>query len=211
MKDLNFSRWRPHPWHGLELGEDAPRVVNAYIEITPFDVIKYEIDKVSGYLRVDRPQRTTSQPPALYGFIPRTYCGARVARLAPGSEKGDGDPLDICVISERPIERSEVLLRARVVGGIKLIDRGEADDKIIAVLEGDYMWDHVKDISQLAPVLVERLEHYFSTYKLIPGEPNNLTVSGKYGYEHAKAVIEASRKDYQEAFGDANQERRRND
>jgi inorganic pyrophosphatase len=67
----------------------------------------------------------------------------------------------------------------------------------------------VKDISQLAPVLVERLEHYFSTYKLIPGEPNNLTVSGKYGYEHAKAVIEASRKDYQESFGDANLERRR--
>ena len=95
------------------------------------------------------------------------------------------------MISERPIERSEVLLRARVIGGIKLIDRGEADDKIIAVLEGDYVWDHVKDISQLAPVLVERLEHYFSTYKLVPGEPNKLTVSGKYGYEHAKAVIEA--------------------
>ena len=95
-----------------------------------------------------------------------------------------------------------------MVGGIKLIDRGEADDKIIAVLEGDYLWDHVKDISQLAPVLVERLEHYFSTYKLIPGEPNNLTVSGKYGYEHAKAVIEASRADYLEAFGDATRERR---
>jgi len=211
MTEHNFSRWRPHPWHGLDIGPNAPRVVIAYIEITPFDMIKYEIDKASGYLMVDRPQRSSSHPPALYGFIPRTYCSKHVASLAPGCEKGDGDPLDICVVSERPIERSEVLLRARVVGGIKLIDRGEADDKIIAVLEGDYMWDHVKDISQLAPVLVERLEHYFSTYKLIPGEPNNLTVSGKYGYEHAKAVIEASRKDYQEAFGDANQERRRND
>ena len=208
MTEHNFSRWRPHPWHGLEIGDDAPRIVNAYIEITPFDVIKYEIDKASGYLRVDRPQRTTSQPPALYGFIPRTYCGPRIAKLAPGCEKGDGDPLDICVISERPIERSEVLLRARVVGGMQLIDRGEADDKIIAVLEGDYLWDHVKDISQLAPVLVERLEHYFSTYKLIPGEPNNLTVAGKYGYEHAKAVIEASRADYKEAFGEAVSERR---
>ena len=206
-----YSRWRPHPWHGLEPGEDAPRIVNAYIEITPFDLMKYEVDKATGYLRVDRPQRTSSQPPSLYGFIPQTYCGERVRRLAPGCERGDGDPLDICVISERPITHSEVLLRAAVVGGLKIIDRGEADDKIIAVLEGDYMWDHVKDISQLAPVLVERLEHYFSTYKLIPGEPNNLTVSGKYGYEHAKAVIEASRKDYQEAFGDANQERRRND
>ena len=77
------------------------------------------------------------------------------------------------------------------------------------MLEGDYLWDHVKDISQLAPVLVERLEHYFSTYKLIPGEPNNLTVSGKYGYEHAKSVIEASRADYQEAFGEATMDRRR--
>jgi len=209
MKDHDFSRWRPHPWHGLDIGPNAPRVVIAYIEITPFDMIKYEIDKVSGYLMVDRPQRSSSHPPALYGFIPRTYCSTRVARLAPGCEKGDGDPLDICVVSERPIERSEVLLRARVIGGIKLIDRGEADDKIIAVLEGDFIWDHVKDISQLAPVLVERLEHYFSTYKLIPGEPNNLTVAGKYGYEHAKAVIEAARQDYLENFGDAGQERRR--
>ena len=151
-----------------------PRIVNAYIEITPFDMIKYEIDKVSGYLRVDRPQRTSSHPPALYGFIPKTYCGTRVAKLAPGSERGDGDPLDICVVSERPIERSEVILRARVIGGIKLLDRGEADDKIIAVLEGDYIWDHVKEISQLPPVLVERLEHYFSTYKMVPGEPNKM-------------------------------------
>jgi hypothetical protein len=117
MKDLNFSRWRPHPWHGLDIGPNAPRVVIAYIEITPFDMIKYEIDKASGYLMVDRPQRSSSHPPALYGFIPRTYCSKHVAALAPGCEKGDGDPLDICVVSERPIERSEVLLRARVVGG----------------------------------------------------------------------------------------------
>jgi inorganic pyrophosphatase len=209
MTEHNFSRWRPHPWHGLEIGDDSPHIVNAYIEITPFDVIKYEIDKASGYLRVDRPQRTTSQPPALYGFIPRTYCGARIARLAPGSERGDGDPLDICVISERPIERSEVLLRARVVGGIKLLDRGEADDKIIGVLEGDYVWDHVKDISQLAPVLVERLEHYFSTYKMVPGEPNKMKISGKYGFSHAAEVIEAAREDYLESFGDAGEDRRR--
>ena len=209
MKDLIFSRWRPHPWHGLELGADAPRIVNAYIEITPFDMIKYEIDKVSGYLRVDRPQRTSSHPPALYGFVPRTYCGARIAKLAPGCEKGDGDPLDICVVSERPIERNEVLLRARVIGGLKLIDRGEADDKIIAVLEGDYVWDNVQEIAQLPPVLVERLEHYFSTYKLVPGEPNKLQISGKYGFDHAAEVIEAARLDYLESFGDQTQERRR--
>ena len=76
-----FYRWRPHPWHGLSVGDDPPGIVNAFIEITPFDFVKYEVDKETGYLRVDRPQETSSQPPALYGFLPRTYCGARVRDL----------------------------------------------------------------------------------------------------------------------------------
>lgn len=113
-----FYRWRPHPWHGLEVGPRPPEVVHGYIEITPFDVVKYEVDKLTGYLRVDRPQRSSSQSPALYGFIPRTYCGARVGALAPKANGGDGDPLDICVTSERPITRGEVILDARVVGGL---------------------------------------------------------------------------------------------
>ena len=209
MTDTNFSRWRPHPWHGLDVGVDAPRIVNAYIEITPFDAIKYEIDKATGYLRVDRPQRSSSHPPALYGFVPQTYCGERVAKLAPESSGGDGDPLDICVVSERPIERSEVLLRARVVGGIKLIDRGEADDKIIAVLEGDYVWDKVEEITALPPVLVERLEHYFSTYKMVPGQPNKMQIVGTYGCAHAAAVIQASCLDYIDKFGTPDVDRRR--
>lgn len=123
-----FSQWRPHPWHGLEVGRERPQLVNAYIEITPFDLMKYEVDKASGYLRVDRPQRTSSQPPSLYGFIPRAYCGAEVARLCPGAERGDADPLDICVLSERPITHSEVIDPALVVGGLQILDRGEADD-----------------------------------------------------------------------------------
>ena len=94
----------------------------AYVEITPFDLVKYEIDKVTGYLRVDRPQRTSSQPPTIYGFIPRTYCGRRVHRLSPDAAHGDGDPLDICVITERPLNRAEVILTARVVGGIQASD-----------------------------------------------------------------------------------------
>ena len=178
-----------------------PRLVNAYIEITPFDLMKYEVDKASGYLRVDRPQRTSSQPPSLYGFIPQTYCGERVRRLAPGCERGDGDPLDICVISERPINHSEVLLRARVVGGLKIVDRGEADDKIIAVLEGDYVWGEAQEIDDLPPALLERIEHYFSTYKLVPGEPPNISVAGRYGYESAAQVIGAAMADYAEMFG----------
>ena len=100
-----FYRWRPHPWHGLESGPNPPREVNAYIELTPFDLVKYEIDKETGYIRVDRPQRTSSQPPSLYGFIPRTYCGTRVGKLMKEAKGGDEDPLDICVISERPVSR----------------------------------------------------------------------------------------------------------
>ena len=84
------SNWRPHPWHGLSYGDEAPSIVNAYIEITPFDLVKYEVDKATGYLRVDRPQRTSSQPPALYGFIPRTYCAENVTRLCPVAKRGEG-------------------------------------------------------------------------------------------------------------------------
>ena len=80
-----FYRWRPHPWHGLEVGPDPPGLIHAYIELTPFDRVKYEVDKTTGYLRVDRPQRTSSLPPALYGFIPRTFCGRRVGAANPRS------------------------------------------------------------------------------------------------------------------------------
>ena len=196
----SYSRWRPHPWHGLEPGADAPRIVNVYVEITPFDLMKYEVDKASGYLRVDRPQRTSSQPPCLYGFVPQTYCGERVARLTPGCERGDGDPLDICVVSERPINHSEVLLLARVLGGLQIIDRGETDDKIIAVLEGDYVWGEARGIADLPGAILERIEHYFSTYKLVHDEPPKIRVIGRYDYAHAAAVIEASIADYREAF-----------
>lgn len=197
----DFLQWRPHPWHGLDIGPDPPRVINAYIEITPFDVMKYEVDKSTGYLRVDRPQRTSSQPPALYGFIPRTYCAGRVGKLAPGASRGDGDPLDICVISERPINKSEIVLQARVVGGLKMIDRGEADDKIVAVLVGDYVWGEAMEINTLPPVLIERLEHYFSTYKMVPGHMSPIEIASVYGVEHAHRVIEAAAADYQESYG----------
>lgn len=196
-----FYRWRPHPWHGLEIGKDAPKVVHAYIEITPFDLVKYEIDKYTGYLRVDRPQRSSSQPPALYGFIPRTFCGERVCKLMPTAERGDHDPLDICVISERPINRSEVIVDARVIGGVPMRDHGEADDKIIAVLENDNVWADVDEISQLPKVLVERIRHYFMTYKLVPGEESEVQLGDTYGAEHAARVIRAAMQDYEDHFG----------
>jgi inorganic pyrophosphatase len=197
-----FYRWRPHPWHGLEPGKDAPRLVHAYIEITPFDSVKYEIDKETGYLRVDRPQRTSSQPPTLYGFIPRTYCGRRVGELSSKAKAGDGDPLDICVVSERPINRSEVLLNTRVVGGLHMIDQEEADDKIVAVLENDNFWGKAEKIGDLPAVLIERLSHYFSTYKLVPGAKTRASIEEVYDADHAFHVIDASLADYQDQFGE---------
>ncbi len=197
-----FYHWRPHPWHGLAAGPNPPDVVHAYIEITPFDLVKYEIDKGTGYLRVDRPQRTSSQPPSLYGFIPRTWCGRRVGALTPHASKGDGDPLDVCVISERPINHPEVLLNAVVIGGLQMLDAGEADDKIVAVLHNDFVWGQVRDIGELPTVMVERLRHYFSTYKLLPGSAP-VPIEAPYGRQRAREVVAAAMADYQEAFGAA--------
>ena len=199
-----FYRFRPHPWHGLDAGHNAPNVVTAYIEITPFDTMKYEIDKATGYMRLDRPQRGSAQPPTLYGFIPRTYCAGRVAALSPApSGRADADPLDICVISERPIMRAEIVLRARVVGGIQMIDDDEADDKIIAVLENDPFYSDIEHVSSLPKPLVERWIHYFTTYKLLPGASNRVSVAGVYDREHAWAVVEAASTDYLESYDQA--------
>lgn len=195
---MQFSAWRPHPWHGLSAGPQPPDVVHVFIEITPFDVVKYEIDKSSGYLRVDRPQRSSSVPPALYGFIPQTYCGARVAALSPSSARGDGDPLDVCVLSERPVDRSEVILVARVVGGIEMIDGGEADDKIVAVLASDPVYGRASDLGDLPRALVDRLVHYFATYKSMPGEVSRVEVRGPYSVTHAWKVVRAAMEDYVE-------------
>jgi inorganic pyrophosphatase len=193
-------QFRPHPWHGLEVGPAPPDILNAYVEITPFDLMKYEVDKVSGYLRVDRPQRTSAQHPALYGFVPRTYCAERVCKLAPGAKRGDGDPLDICVLSERAITRNEIIVRSRVIGGLQMIDRGEADDKIIAVLEGDYVWGEARGLSDVPAVLIERLQHYFSTYKMMPGAETPTKVNRVYERDHALKVVQAAMADYAASF-----------
>ena len=196
-----FFRWRPHPWHGLDTGPDAPEVVTAFIEISPFDFVKYEVEKRTGYLKVDRPQRGSSSPPTLYGLIPKTFCAERVAALSPEVAIADGDPLDICVISERAIDRSEIMLNARVVGGLRMIDNGEADDKIVAVLVGDAVLDDARDLSEIPAATVARLEHYFLTYKYVPGEETQVDIPQIYGREHALGVVTAAMADYEEHFG----------
>lgn len=197
-----FQKSRPHPWHGLSAGKNPPLLMSAYIEITPLDAIKYEVDKESGYLKVDRPQITSSLPPALYGFIPQTYCGEGVARLSKRSLRGDGDPLDICVFSERQITKSEVIVPARVIGGFRMVDRDEADDKIIAVLEMDPFLENLKDIKDLNPLILNRLKHYFLTYKMIPGVDPLVQIDEVYGVEHASQVIAASMTDYKKEFSE---------
>ncbi len=197
---MTFQKFRPHPWHGIASGKQPPVLVTAYIEITPIDGIKYEIDKDTGYLKVDRPQVNSSLPPALYGFIPQTYCDTQVGQISGKNLKGDKDPLDICVFSERPITRSEVLVPTRVIGGLRMVDKGEADDKIIGVLENDPYWSHVADIGQLPSVLLQRLQHYFLTYKLKPNQQSEVTIDETYGLDGAKKVILAALQDYKNEF-----------
>lgn len=200
--DKPFHTQRPHPWHGLTVGDEAPDVVNTYIEMTPVDGVKYEIDKQTGYITVDRPRQFSSQLPCAYGFIPRTYCDDRVQQLADDADVGDHDPLDVCVVSECPIERSDILVSARIVGGLCMIDRGEADDKIIAVLEGDYVWDEARNIDDIPRAMIDRIHHYFLTYKRAPrGGGGEVVIEDVYGADHAKRVLEASREDYRSEFG----------
>jgi len=198
--ESTFSQWRPHPWHGLSPGPSPPSIVHVFVEITPFDLVKYEVDKASGYLRVDRAQRTSSLPPVLYGFIPQTYAGPSVGSLMVGASGGDGDPLDICVLSERLISRAEVVLQARVVGGLPMIDGGEADDKILAVLETDPVYGELSEVTEVPSALVERLIHYFSTYKLPRSGSSSVSVGEPYGRAHAEVVVASAIEDYRREF-----------
>lgn len=196
-----YHGYRAHPWHGLEVGKNPPRYVNAFIEITPFDLVKYELDKDTGFMAVDRPQITSSLPPTLYGFVPRTYCGAEVGKLMDGAQYGDRDPLDICVLSERPISRGDILLHVNVVGGLPMLDGGEADDKIIAVLSKDALWGDVDDIADIPRPLIDRLRHYFMSYKTVIGANPETFVGEPYGRDHAEKVIRAAMQDYQTVYG----------
>jgi inorganic pyrophosphatase len=198
-----------HPWHGVDPGAKAPERVTAYIEIVPTDTVKYELDKASGILRVDRPQRFSNLCPTLYGFVPQTYCGAEVgARCAERTGKtgivGDGDPLDICVLTERPIQRSGFLLDAIPVGGLRMVDGNQADDKILAVLAGDVVYGEASELDAFPAALIDRLRHYFLTYKQIPGEGavKQVEIAEIYGRAEAHEVIRRSQRDYRAKFGD---------
>ena len=200
--------FKAHPWHGVSIGEQAPRTVNAYIEIVPTDTVKYEIDKATGHLKVDRPQKYSSLCPTLYGFVPQTYCGTSIGQYC--SEKtgrpgivGDGDPLDICILTEKSIQHGDILIRAVPIGGMRMIDKNEADDKIIAVLADDPVYAAWSSVHDCPSPLLERLKHYFLTYKDLPGAAERKAeITHIYGVEEAHEVIKRSRDDYAAAYGE---------
>lgn len=196
-----------HPWHGISYGPDSPAVVNAFIEMTPSDSVKYEIDKDTGFLKVDRPQKFSNIVPALYGFVPQTYCAEQVAKYCMEktgrpSISGDNDPLDICVLTERNITHGNILVPAVPIGGFRMIDGGEADDKIIAILKGDEVYNKWNSIEDCPDALINRLKHYFLTYKQMPGDGTSkvIEITHVYGKEEAHDVVSASMNDYKEHY-----------
>jgi inorganic pyrophosphatase len=198
--------FKAHPWHGVSIGDHAPEVVTAYIEIVPTDTVKYEVDKASGFLKVDRPQRFSNFCPVYYGLIPQTYCGDSVAALFAKRAKrkgmvGDGDPLDICVLTEKTIPHSDILLTALPIGGFSMADGGEADDKIIAVMRDDAVYGGFTDIAECPMTLLDRLQHYFLTYKQAPGSTHHkVEITSMYGRDEALKVIGSSHDDYCKKF-----------
>lgn len=199
--------FQAHPWHGVTPGEKAPEIVTSYIEMVPTDAVKYEVDKATGILKLDRPQRYSNQPPCLYGFIPRTFCDIRVgercsSRLNRPGIVGDGDPIDICVLTEKPIQHGAVLVEAIPIGGLRMIDGHQADDKIIAVLKGDNVYGSWKDMKDVPPQLIDRLRHYFLTYKAMPDAPTPpVEIAETYDRAEALETIKKSFEDYRAKYG----------
>jgi len=206
MIDLMGLLFRPHPWHGLTLGPKSPETVIAYIECVPGEPIKYEVDKASGYIIVDRPHKFSSLCPTIYGYLPQTYCGERVAQRCMESTGrqgiiGDGDPIDVCILSSRQIGRGDLIANVRPIGGLRMIDGGEADDKIIAVLEGDAIMGSWQDISDIPKGQLDVIRHYFLTYKLGPDTKNApVVIPEMYGRQEAYDMIIRSSDDYQEKY-----------
>ena len=198
-------RYKSHPWHGVEIGTNAPEVLTCYIEMVPTDTVKYEVDKVSGYLRIDRPQKYSNVVPALYGFIPQTFCADLVAEYCAEKTgrddiKGDRDPLDICVLTEKDITHGDILVQVRPIGGFRMIDVNEADDKILAVLDNDAVYGGYQSINDCPALVLDRLKHYFLTYKDLPGRESKVEITPVFDIDEAHEVIRRSMKDYHHKF-----------
>ncbi|MFO8086357.1 MAG: inorganic pyrophosphatase [Bacteroidales bacterium] len=202
-------RYKSHPWHGLELGKHAPKVVTVFIEMTTTDTVKYEIDKESGFLMIDRPQKYSNVVPALYGFMPQTFSSDSVAEFCMDKTGrsdivGDGDPIDICVLTEKQITHGDIIAKVRPIGGFRMLDGAEADDKIVAVLFNDAVYGDYQDISDVPELVIERLKHYFLTYKDLPGRESNVEITHTFGIDDAHEIIRRSMEDYRKKFENLN-------
>jgi len=174
-----------NPWHDVSFGSDAPKVVNGIIEIPKGNRAKYELDKESGMIKLDRVLFSSVYYPANYGFIPQTYCD-------------DNDPLDILIISQVKIVPM-CLVEAKVIGVMRMIDGGEADDKIIAVASGDPSVSHINDINELPEHFISEMQSFFEDYKKL--EKKSVIVEQFQGRELALEIVNKAIADYKEKFG----------
>lgn len=173
-----------HPWHDVKTGENAPEIVNGIIEIPKNCRAKYELDKDSGMLILDRVLYSSINYPANYGFIPQTYCD-------------DDDPLDILVLSQIEIVPM-CMVEAKIIGVMSMQDGGEQDDKIIAVAANDMSVNHFNDISELPEHALKELRSFFEDYKKL--ENKTVLVEDFQGKERAKEVLQQSIEDYKKKF-----------
>lgn len=171
-----------NPWHSVSIGDNAPEVVNGIIEIPTATRAKYELDKESGLLKMDRVLYSSIYYPANYGFIPRTYCD-------------DNDPLDIMVLSQITIVPL-CIVPAKVIGVMRMLDQGEHDDKIIAVAENDMSVNHINDISELPKHFVKELRNFFEDYKKL--EKKTVEVKDFLDSDIARLIVKQAVNDYNE-------------
>ena len=169
-----------HPWHEVSLYPQFPKIVPAIIEVPKGSQIKYELDKPSGLVKVDRVLYSAVHYPANYGFIPKTYCD-------------DNDPLDILVLGQVSVTPL-CIMRARPIGVMKMVDGGEADDKIIAVHEDDPAYQCFGHINQLPPHLLKMLKRFFEDYKIL--EKKTVKIKNFLGPDDARKLIEEAHELY---------------
>lgn len=208
LEQLFSMQFQAHPWHGVPPTTDAPNVFRAFIEMGPDDRVKKELNKQTGHLEMDRVSKYAAYCPTYYGFISQTYCGDLVAarcreRTRRRVVSGDLDPLDVCILTENRFNGGDTV-HIVPIGGLAMIDKKQADDKIVCVLAGDLTYGGYTDINQLPPDIIPRLENYFLSYKRNLVEKSRklvVSIAEVYGAAEARHIIDLSMRDYTARYG----------